>query len=87
MGGVGSAFDNAMAESFYASLQTELLDRRPWATRALRRTAIVDDTEIFVERTPRHSRLDELLLLDDEAPHQTRTSLTTARLQPVQQTG
>ena len=34
MGTVGDALDNAVAESFFATLQTELLDRRDWPTRA-----------------------------------------------------
>ena len=33
MGTVGDAFDNAMIESFWARLQTELLDRKKWKTR------------------------------------------------------
>ena len=34
MGSVGDALDNAVAESFFASLQCELLDRHDWPTRA-----------------------------------------------------
>jgi transposase InsO family protein len=34
MGSVGDALDNAVAESFFASLQCELLDRHHWPTRA-----------------------------------------------------
>ena len=33
MGTVGDALDNAVAESFFATLQTELLDRHAWADR------------------------------------------------------
>jgi putative transposase len=33
MGAPGSAYDNALAESFFASLETELIDRSTWATR------------------------------------------------------
>lgn len=33
MGTVGDALDNTVAESFFATLQTELLDRRRWLTR------------------------------------------------------
>ena len=32
MGSVGDAYDNAMAESFFASLKCELIDRRTWKT-------------------------------------------------------
>ncbi|SHF39451.1 Integrase core domain-containing protein, partial [Lampropedia hyalina DSM 16112] len=34
MGTVGDAYDNAMAESFFASLECELIDRRSWPTKA-----------------------------------------------------
>ena len=40
MGAVGSALDNAMAESFFASLQTELLDRHTWPSRGSLKAAI-----------------------------------------------
>lgn len=41
MGTVGDALDNAMAESFFATLQTELLDRGRWPTRrAVRRRCL-----------------------------------------------
>jgi len=60
MGAVGSALDNAMAESFFASLQTELLDRRAWPTRSALKAAIFDYIEVFYNRTRRHSSLDYL---------------------------
>ena len=88
-GRVGSALKNTMAVSFYAildSLQTALLDWRPWPTSAQRKTAIVDATEIDYDRTRRNTTLYDPSPLDDEATHQTRTSLTTARLPPVHQT-
>jgi hypothetical protein len=40
MGTVGDALDNAVAESFFATLECELLDRYPWPTRAGLRTAV-----------------------------------------------
>ena len=39
MGSVGDAYDNAMAESFFATLKTELLDRQRWMTRIPKRTS------------------------------------------------
>lgn len=33
MGSVGDAYDNALAESFFATLESELLDRQSWTTR------------------------------------------------------
>ncbi len=40
MGTVGDAYDNAMAESFFATLECELIDRRSWKTKTEARLAI-----------------------------------------------
>lgn len=40
MGTVGDAYDNAMAESFFASLECELINRRSWRSKAEARTAL-----------------------------------------------
>jgi putative transposase len=58
MGTVGDALDNAVAESFFATLECELLDRHPWPTRTGLRTAIFDFIEVFYNRQRRHSTLD-----------------------------
>ncbi len=60
MGSVGDAYDNAMAESFFASLETELLDRTSFRTRAEARLAVFDYIEAFYNPTRRHSALDYL---------------------------
>jgi putative transposase len=60
MGSVGDAYDNAAAESFFATLQVELLDRRSWITRRDLRTAIFEYIEAFYNRRRRHSALDYL---------------------------
>ncbi len=39
MGTVGDAYDNAMAESFFAALECELIDRRSWQTKTEARLA------------------------------------------------
>jgi putative transposase len=57
MGTVGDALDNAVAESFFASLQCELLDRRQWATRAELARAMFHWIEGFYNPTRRHSTL------------------------------
>jgi putative transposase len=57
MGTVGDALDNAVAESFFATLECELLDRSPWSTRSGLRTAIFDFIEVFYNRQRRHSTL------------------------------
>lgn len=60
MGSRGDAFDNATMESFWATLQTELLDRRQWATRTELKTAIFRFIEIFYNRKRRHSALGHI---------------------------
>ena len=41
-GRTGQCWDNALAESFFASLKGECLDQQPWPTRAAARHATVD---------------------------------------------
>ena len=69
MGTVGDALDNAVAESFFATLECELLDRSPWLTRAGLRTAIFDFIEVFYNRQRRHSTLDYRTPADYEHHH------------------
>ncbi len=66
MGSVGDALDNAVAESFFGSLQTELLDRDAWPTRKKLRTAIFEYIEAFYNRSRRHSTLGYLAPLQFE---------------------
>lgn len=60
MGSVGDAYDNAMAESFVATLKTELLHRRPWPTQESARVAIFEYVEGFYNPRRRHSALGYL---------------------------
>ena len=60
MGRVGSAYDNALAESFVATLKTELLYRTSWPTRQVARTAIFEYIEGFYNTRRRHSALGYL---------------------------
>jgi len=60
MGSTGDAYDNAMAESFFASLETELIDRSSWRTRADARLAVFDYIEAFYNPRRRHSALGYL---------------------------
>ena len=66
MGSVGDAYDNAMAESFFATLETELLNRHKWPTRRVLATAIFEYIEGFYNRRRRHSALDYLSPADFE---------------------
>ena len=56
-GTVGDGLDNAMMESFWSSMQIELLNRRRWKTRVELANAIFEYIEIFHNRRRRHSAL------------------------------
>jgi len=59
-GSVGDAYDNAMCESFFASLECELIDRRRFRTQAEARLAVFQYIEGFYNPRRRHSALDYL---------------------------
>jgi putative transposase len=67
MGTVGDALDNAMAESFFATLQLELLDRRDWQTRKELAQAIFEYIEAFYNPERRHTSINYLSPLAYEA--------------------
>lgn len=58
MGRVGSAYDNAMMESFFSTLQRELLDRKTWTTRKELASAIFEWIEAWYNPRRRHSLID-----------------------------
>jgi putative transposase len=70
-GTVGDALDNAVAESFFASLQTELLDRRTWDSRHQLAQAIFAWVEAWYNPRRRHSALGYLSPIQYEAHHTT----------------
>jgi putative transposase len=57
MGTVGDAYDNAMAESFFATLECELIDRRVWKTQTQARLAVFTWIEAWYNPHRRHSSL------------------------------
>lgn len=57
MGSVGDAYDNAMCESFFATLECELLDHRNFASPTEARLAVFDFVEGFYNPRRRHSAL------------------------------
>jgi putative transposase len=59
MGTVGDAYDNAMAESFFATLECELIDRRSWKTKTEARLAIFSWIESWYNPLRRHSGLGQ----------------------------
>jgi len=60
MSRAGECLDNAVAESFFATLKAELVDTRAWPTRATARTAIFEWIEVWYNRQRRHSTLGYL---------------------------
>lgn len=60
MGTVGDAYDNAMAESFFATLQCELLDRRVFKSKAEARTALFTYIEGWYNPRRRHGSIGYL---------------------------
>ncbi len=60
MGSRGDAYDNAVAESFFATLKKELVHRRSWPTRRELGSAVFEYIEAFYNRERRHSTLDML---------------------------
>jgi len=56
-GTVGDGLDNAMMESFWSSMQIELLNRKKWRTRIGLANAIFEYIEVFYNRQRRHSAL------------------------------
>jgi putative transposase len=69
MGSVGDAYDNAMCESFFATLECELLDRHRFKTQAEARIAVFDFIEGFYNRRRRHSSIGYLSPIDYERLH------------------
>jgi transposase InsO family protein len=60
MSRTGNCYDNAMAESFFATFKSELIDRVRWPTRRAARQAIFEWLEVFYNRQRRHSALGYL---------------------------
>ncbi len=72
MGSVGDAYDNALCESFFATLECELLDRQRFATPAEARLAVFDFIEGWYNPRRRHSALDYLSPIAYERSHSRR---------------
>jgi putative transposase len=69
MGTVGDAYDNAMAESFFATLECELIDRRTWKTHTEARLAIFTWIESWYNPKRRHSGLGQISPIEFERRH------------------
>jgi putative transposase len=51
----GNCWDNAVVESFFGTLKTELIYRRPWPSIKMARTGVAEYIEVFYNRKRRHS--------------------------------
>jgi len=80
MGSVGDCYDNAMAESFFATLECELLDRRPLHTQAEARMAVFEYIEGWYNPHRRHSALG--YLSPNEFERRVKTAATPPELPP-----
>ncbi len=79
MGSVGDCYDNAVCETFHASLKKERIYRRSWPTRAEARAAVFEYIEGWYNPRRRHSTLGYLSAAEFERHH---TELTTDASRP-----
>ena len=63
----GNCHDNAVVESFFGTLKSELVYRCAWTTRAQARSAIHDYVEVFYNRRRRHTHCGNLSPADFES--------------------
>ena len=69
MGSVGDCFDNAMCESFFASLECELIDRYTFRTRREARIAVFRWIEAWYNPLRRHSGIGRMSPINFERSH------------------
>lgn len=74
MGTVGDCYDNAMMESFWGTLQLELLDQKQWKTRDELANAIFEWIECWYNPKRRHSSIGMHSPVTYEALGQTKTT-------------
>ena len=79
MGSVGDAYDNAMAESFFASLECELIDRRSFQSKAEARLALFTYIEGWYNPRRRHSALGRISPINFERTYLEHKSSATVQ--------
>ncbi len=79
MGSVGDAYDNAMIESFWGTIKTELLYRHVWPTRHEAEMAIFEWIEGWYNRERLHSSLGYLSPQQYEQQHHDRPTNRLSR--------
>lgn len=75
MGAIGDCFDNTMAETFFASLECELLDRRHFETHAEAKAAVFEYIEGFCNPHRLHSSLGYLSPVNFESRYDAQSEL------------
>ena len=75
-GSVGDAYDNAMCESFFATLECELIDRRRFRSHGETRMAVFQFIEGFYNPSRRHSALGYLSPIEYERKHDALSKTT-----------
>ena len=78
MSRVGNCWDNAVAESFFATLKRELADDADWPTRDAARTAVFEYIEVWYNQQRRHSSLGYLSPVAYELQQENIKELATA---------
>jgi putative transposase len=78
MGSVGDCYDNAMAESFFATLECELIDRHRFRTQVEAKMAVFDFIEGFYNPRRRHSSLGQMSPVNFEQLHRSTVQAEAA---------
>jgi putative transposase len=86
MGSVGDAYDNAMAESFFASLECELIDRRSFRSKTEARLALFTYIEAWYNPRRRHSALGRVSPIHFERSHADKHSTDKQHTIPTPET-
>ena len=79
MGSVGDCYDNALAESFFATLECELIDRCTFRTHAEARMAVFEFIEGWYNPRRRHSSIDYLSPVHYERRYEKRSKPATMK--------
>jgi putative transposase len=80
MGSVGDCYDNALCESFFATLECELIDRRIFRSHAEARMAIFKYIEGWYNPHRRHSAIDRMSPLNFERRHLSQAIVESVNL-------
>ncbi len=78
MGSIGDCYDNSVAESFFGTLQLELLDQHRWDTRHQLAVAVFEWIEAWYNPRRRHSYCSMLSPADYDAAHRADVLETAA---------